>query len=54
MIGMLVFALVGSSMINFAKDISSYITYTSLTVLGIGMSGLLTASLYLVNQFSTA
>ena len=27
-------------------------TYTSLSVLGIGMSGLLTASLYLINQFS--
>ena len=50
---MLFFALVGSSMINFTTEINSYLTYTALSVLGIGMSGLLTASLYLVNQFST-
>ena len=38
---------------NFANEIYSFITYASLSVLGIGMSGLLTASLYLVNEFST-
>lgn len=51
---MLGFAFIGSAMMNFANEINSYLTYTSLSVLGIGMSGLLTASLYLVNQYSTA
>lgn len=49
---MLVFAMIGSIFMNFANEIDSYVTYTSLSVLGIGMSGLLTASLYLINQFS--
>ena len=53
MIGMLCFATVGAFSINFANEIQGFATYFSLSVLGIGMSGLLTASLYLVNQFST-
>ncbi len=54
MVGMLLLVLVGSVLINFATEIYSYVTYTSLSILGLGMSGLLTASLYLVNEFSTA
>ncbi len=50
---MLSFAFVGSIMMNFSTEMNSFITYTSLSILGIGMSGLLTASLYLVNEFST-
>lgn len=50
---MLVFAFVGSSLINFSNEINSFVTYSALSILGIGMSGLLTASLYLVNEFST-
>lgn len=51
---MLFFAMGGAFLMNFAHEINSFITYTSLSVLGIGMSGLLTASLYLVNEFSTS
>lgn len=50
---MLVFAFVGSSLINFSNEINSFVTYSALSILGVGMSGLLTASLYLVNEFST-
>ncbi len=46
---MLLFAMVGSGMMNFANSINSFFTYTSLSLLGVGMSGLLTASLFLVN-----
>jgi MFS family permease len=53
MLGMLLFAMVGSGLMNFAQEISSFFTYTSLSLLGVGMSGLLTASLYLVNEYST-
>lgn len=53
MIGMLSFALLGAVSMNFATEIENFMTYFSLSILGIGMSGLLTASLYLVNQFST-
>jgi hypothetical protein len=49
MIVMLVLAMVGSGMMNCAHSISSFFTYISLSLLGMGMSGLLTASLYLVN-----
>ena len=52
MVVMLLFAMVGSALINFSKEINSYFTYISLSVLGIGMSGLLTASLFLVNEYS--
>lgn len=54
MIGMLLLAMLGAVTINFAKSIDSYFTYISLSILGIGMSGLLTASLYLVNQYSSS
>ena len=53
MMTMLALAAVGSFLINFTPAISSYITYLSVSVLGLGMSGLLTASLYLVNEYST-
>ncbi len=49
MLAMLLFAMVGSGMMIFAKAIDSFFVYPSLGLLGIGMSGLLTASLYLVN-----
>ena len=52
MLVMLVLAMAGGIMMNFSTEIESFITYCSLSILGIGMSGLLTASLYLVNQFS--
>jgi MFS family permease len=53
MIVMLLLACVGSASFNFAKEPTSFPTYVSLVVLGLGMSGLLTASLYLVNEYST-
>lgn len=53
MIVMLLFAMAGSALMNCATSISSFFTYTSLSLLGVGMSGLLTASLYLVNEYST-
>jgi MFS family permease len=53
MIVMLVLAAVGSAALNFAKDPSSYMAITSMVVLGLGMSGLLSSSLYLVNEYST-
>lgn len=53
MIGMLLFAMVGSGMMVSANSIDSFFVYPSLSLLGIGMSGLLTASLYLINQYST-
>lgn len=52
-IAMLLFAMVGSGMMVFANKIDSFFVYPSLSLLGIGMSGLLTASLYLINQYST-
>ena len=50
MIAMLSLAIVGSLLINFASTSSSFMAYMSVIVLGLGMSGLLTASLYLVNE----
>lgn len=52
MVVMLVFAMGGSALMNFSNSINSFYTYSSLSLLGIGMSGLLTASLYLVNEYS--
>lgn len=52
MVVMLLFALLGSVTMNCAHSIDSFFTYISLSLLGIGMSGLLTASLYLVNEYS--
>ena len=49
MITMLSLAILGSAMINFASSATSFVAYAALVVLGLGMSGLLTASLYLVN-----
>jgi MFS family permease len=51
-VGMLSLAGVGTLLINFANEVNSYLIYVSLVVLGLGMSGLLTASLYLVNTFA--
>ena len=53
MIGMLILAMLGAFLINLAEEIESFMSYVSLSVLGMGMSGLLTASLYLVNEYST-
>ena len=53
MIGMLATAGLGALLLNFASSPSAYMSYVALVVLGVGMSGLLTASLYLVNQYST-
>lgn len=53
MIVMLALAALGALLINFAPSTSAYMAYVSLVVLGVGMSGLLTASLYLVNEYST-
>lgn len=53
MIVMLVLAASGALLLNFASSPSAYMAYVSLVVLGVGMSGLLTASLYLVNEYST-
>lgn len=44
----------GAVLINFASSPTAYMAYVALVVLGVGMSGLLTASLYLVNEYSTA
>jgi len=53
MIVMVFLAMSGSFLINFASSPTSFMVYASLVVLGLGMSGLLTASLYLVNEYST-
>ncbi len=49
MIVMLVFAMLGSGLMNLANTTESFFVYLSLSLLGVGMSGLLTSSLYLVN-----
>lgn len=54
MIAMLSLASLGALLINFASTYNSYMAYVSVVVLGLGMSGLLTASLYLVNEYSTS
>ncbi len=51
---MLSLASIGALLINFANSSSTFMAYASVIVLGLGMSGLLTASLYLVNEYSTA
>lgn len=53
MMAMLSLASLGALLINFATTSSSFMAYASVIVLGLGMSGLLTASLYLVNEYST-
>lgn len=53
MIVMLVLAAVGSASLNFATDPSKFMAIVAMVVLGLGMSGLLSASLYLVNEYST-
>lgn len=50
---MLAFAFIGSALMNFSHSITGVLTYVALSILGIGMSGLLTSSLYLVNEYST-
>lgn len=49
---MLGMAALGTLSINLVTEVNSYLLYVSLIILGIGMSGLLTASLYLVNAFA--
>ena len=53
MMVMLSLSILGSLLIGFAPGVSSLMTYFSVVILGLGISGLLTASLYLVNQYST-
>ena len=50
--GMLGMAAVGTLMINLVNSLSSFLVYASLVILGLGMSGLLTSSLYLVNTYA--
>lgn len=52
-ITMLSLAAVGTLSINLVQRSDSFLLYISLVLLGLGMSGLLTSSLYLVNTFST-
>ena len=54
LVGMLVLAFIGTILINLSTKIDDYTTYVALSVLGLGMSGLLTSSLYLVNEYATA
>jgi hypothetical protein len=49
MIAMLFCAMLGSGLLGITPSTSSYLVYLALIILGIGMSGLLTASLYLIN-----
>ena len=51
-ITMLGLAAAGTLSINLVTKSDSYLLYFSLVLLGLGMSGLLTSSLYLVNTFS--
>ena len=53
MMVMLSLSALGSLLISFTPGVSSFLTYLSVGILGLGISGLLTASLYLVNQYST-
>ena len=52
LVSMLVMATLGTFTINFVKSTSDFLLYASLVVLGLGMSGLLTSSLYLVNTYA--
>lgn len=49
---MLALAGLGTFLINFVTDLHSFLVYTALIILGLGMSGLLTSSLYLVNTYA--
>jgi MFS family permease len=51
-VSMLIFAAIGTLMINFITTMGSFILYIALGVLGLGMSGLLTSSLFLVNTYA--
>ena len=51
-ISMLAMAAVGTLMINFINSLGSFLLYIALAILGLGMSGLLTSSLYLVNAYA--
>jgi MFS family permease len=52
-VSMLGLAALGTLSINIVDRVDSFLLYVSLVLLGLGMSGLLTSSLYLVNTFST-
>lgn len=49
---MLLMAGVGTLMMNFITSLSSFVIYIAFVILGLGMSGLLTSSLYLVNTYA--
>ena len=51
---MLAIAMVGTLLINFSTEIYSFISYFAFGILGVGMSGLLTSSLFLVNEYASA
>ena len=49
---MLCFTALGCFMINFADDPKSLYSYITMVIIGIGISGLYTAALYLINTYS--
>lgn len=49
---MLALAAMGTLLINLVNSLDSFLVYASLVILGLGMSGLLTSSLYLVNTYA--
>lgn len=53
LVAMLLLAGAGTLSINLVSHVDSYLLYVSLVLLGLGMSGLLTSSLYLVNTFAS-
>ena len=52
LVTMLSLATIGTLTINFVKGTNDFMLYASLVILGLGMSGLLTSSLYLVNKYA--
>ncbi len=47
-----IFAAIGSFMFSFAKNPTGAYSYISMCVLGVGLSGLLTSALYLINAYA--
>ena len=52
LVAMLGMATVGTLTINFVTATGQFLLYAALVILGLGMSGLLTSSLYLVNAYA--
>ena len=52
MIGMLFLCMIGAFSINFSTSIDHIMTYIALILMGMGISGLLTSTLYLINEYS--